>query len=83
MFTILGALVSRNSLAIAACAGLIAWAHLGIKKHDRTVARAAVAEHTEKARDVVKKAKVAQRRVDPAGAGGVLDRRYCTDCPGQ
>ena len=83
MITILGALVSRNALAIMACAGLIGWATIAVKKHDTKVARAAVAEHTEQAREVVKKAKTAQRRVDPASAGGVLNGRYCTNCAGQ
>ena len=83
MISLIGALVSRNFLAIGACAALIGWATLGIKKHDTKVARAAVVEHQEQAREVVKKAKVAQRRVDPASAGGVLDRRYCTNCAGQ
>ena len=76
----LWALLSKNSLAVMALCALVGWAHFGIKKHDTKVARAAVAEHTEKAREVVKKAKVAQRRADP-------DRgmsKYCTDCdPGK
>ncbi len=83
MLSLLGALISRNSLAIMACAGLIGWATIAVKKHDTKVARAAVAEHTEKARDVFKVAKKAQRRVDPASAGSVLDSRYCTDCVGK
>lgn len=83
MLPLLGALISRNALAVMACAGLIGWATIAVKKHDQKVSRAAVAEHTEKARDVVKKAKTAQRRVDPAASSGVLDKRYCTDCPGQ
>ena len=83
MLSLLGALVSRNALAVMACAALVGWATIAVKKHDTKVARAAVAEHTEKAREVVKVAKRAQRRVDPAGAGGVLDSRYCTDCAGK
>jgi hypothetical protein len=78
MISLLGALISRNSLAIMACAGLIGWATIAVKKHDTKVARAAVAEHTEKARDVVKKAKTAQRRVDPDSARRVLDSKYCS-----
>lgn len=83
MLSLLGALVSRNALAVMACAALVGWATIAVKKHDTKVARAAVAEHTEKARDVVKKAKTAQRRVDPAASSGVLDNRYCTDCAGK
>ena len=80
MLSLLGALVSRNALAVMACAALVGWATIAVKKHDTKVARAAVAEHTEKARDVVKKAKIAQRRVDPARGLS----KYCADCdPGQ
>ena len=78
MITILGTLISRNALAVMACAALVGWATIAVKKHDTKVARAAVAEHREQAREVVKKAKVAQRRVDPASARGVLDSKYCT-----
>mgnify|MGYP003510590318 FL=1 len=78
MLSLLGALVSRNALAVMACAALVGWATIAVKKHDTKVARAAVAEHREQAREVVKKAKVAQRRVDPASARGVLDSKYCT-----
>lgn len=78
MLSLLGALVSRNALAVMACAALVGWATIAVKKHDTKVARAAVAEHTEKAREVVKKAKTAQRRVDPDSARRVLDSKYCT-----
>ena len=80
MLSLLGALISRNSLAIMACAGLIGWATIAVKKHDQKVARAAVAEHTEQARETVKVAKKAQRRVDPASASGVLNSKYCDRC---
>jgi predicted transcriptional regulator len=78
MLSLLSAIVSRNSLAIIALAGLIGWATIAVKKHDQKVARAAVAEHTEQARETVKKAKTAQRRVDPDSARRVLDSKYCT-----
>ena len=78
MLSLLGALVSRNALAVMACAALVGWATIAVKKHDTKVARAAVAEHREQAREVVKKAKVAQRRVDRVSARRVLDSKYCT-----
>ncbi len=78
MLSLLGALISRNALAIAALAGLVAWASLAVKKHDQQVARVAVQEHKEQARVVVKKAKAAQRRVDPDSARRVLDSKYCS-----
>lgn len=80
MVAIFSAFFSRNALAIAALAGLVAWASLAVKKHDQQVARVAVQEHKEHARVVVKKAKAAQRRVDPESARGVLDSKYCSGC---
>lgn len=73
----LGLLLSRNGLTAIALAGFVAWAHFGIKKHDQQVARVAVQAHKEQARETVKKAKVAQRRVDPDSARRVLDSKYC------
>lgn len=80
MLALLSALISRNALAIAAIAGLVAWAHLGIKQHDQKVARAAVAEAKEEARAKVKVAKRDQRRVDVDDANRVLNGKYCTGC---
>ncbi len=80
MLALLSALISRNALAIAAIAGLVAWAHLGIKQHDQKVARAAVAEAKEEARAKVKVAKRDQRRVVVDDAQRVLNGKYCTGC---
>lgn len=83
----LGLALSRNGITLIAIVAFVStavwWGDRAIQKHDQKVARAAVAEHTEQARETVKKAKTAQRRVDPAGAGSMLDSRYCTDCTGK
>jgi hypothetical protein len=76
----LGLALSRNAFVLYAIIGIVAWGSIAVKKHDTKVARAAVAEHTEKAREVVKKARTAQRRVDPDSARGVLDSKYCAGC---
>jgi len=80
MLGLISAFFSRNAIAVAALAGLVTWASIGIKKHDRQVARVAVQEVQENARATVRKAKTAQRRVDPDGARGVLGSKYCIDC---
>lgn len=76
----ISALISRNALALAAIAGLIVWGQVALKNHDRKVEERAVAKIEKKTDALVQKAKVAQRRVDPAKSGGVLDKRYCEDC---
>ncbi len=74
--------LSRNGVTLIAIVAFVStavwWGDRAIQKHDTKVARAAVAEHTEKARETVKKAKTAQRRVDPDSARRVLDSKYCT-----
>jgi signal transduction histidine kinase len=76
----LGALISRNVLAVVAIGALVGWATLAVKKHDQKVARAAVAEIKETSRAKVQVAKKAQRAIDPARSSGVLDSKYCADC---
>ena len=70
----------RNGLVAVAIIVLMAWGQVALKNHDRKVEERAVAKIEKKTDALVQKAKVAQRRIDPAKSGGVLDRRYCEDC---
>lgn len=48
MIALLSSLISRNALALAAIAGLIAWGQITLKNHDRNVEQRAVAQTVTK-----------------------------------
>lgn len=80
----MGLFLSRNGITLVAILAFLAFAFVKaeslVLKHDRRVEERAVAKIEKKTDALVQKAKVAQRRVDPAQSPGVLQKRYCEDC---
>ena len=78
----LGLILSRNGILAIAILALFGWGQIALKKHDQKVEQRVVANIEAKSNATVQKARVAQRRVDPAKSPGVLEQRYCADCYG-